>query len=177
MKNNNIINNKYIKCPECNENIRMRIKDYKIELYDCKNKHKIDNILLEEFENTQKMDISKIKCNICNTNNKSNTANNDFYICYSCKINICPLCKLKHDKNHNIINYEQKEYICEIHNENYIKYCDTCKKNICKLCFNQHNKHNIILYDNIIPDIDEITNSLFKLKNTIDIFKSYNNDK
>ena len=108
----------------------MKIKDYKIELYDCKNNHKIDNILLEEYENTQKIDISKIKCNICK-DNKSESYNNIFYICNSCKINICPLCKSKHDKNHNIINYDQKEYICEIHNENYVKYCDTCKNNIC----------------------------------------------
>jgi hypothetical protein len=150
----------------------MKINNYKIELYDCKNNHYIDNILLEEYENTQKLDISKIICNICNKNNKSDTYNNGFYICNTCKINICPLCKIKHDKNHNIINYEQKEYICEIHNENYIKYCHTCKKNICMLCFNQHDGHKIILYDNIIPDIDKITNSLIKLKNAIDIFKS-----
>ena len=82
------------------------------------------------------------------------------------------MCKSKHDKNHKVINYEQKEYICEIHNKNYIKYCDTCKINICMLCFNQHNMHNIIDYDNIIPDIDNIENSLIKLKDSIDIFKS-----
>ena len=171
-KNITLVNNKYIKCPECKEDIRMKIKDYKIELYDCKNKHNINNILLEEYENTQKLDISKIICNICNNNNKSNTYNNDFYICNTCKINICPFCKSKHDKNHNIINYEQKEYICKIHNEIYVKYCDTCKNNICMLCFNQHNKHDIIQYETIIPDIDKIESSLNELKKSLDIFKT-----
>ena len=172
IKKNNIINSKYIKCPECNENIRIKINDYKISLYDCKNNHNIDNLLLEEYENTQKIDISKIICNICKINNKSNTYNNDFYICNKCKINICPLCKSIHDKNHSIINYEQKEYICEKHNENYIKYCKTCKLNMCMLCFKQHNKHEIILFDNIIPDIDKIQKEIIKLKNSIDIFRS-----
>ena len=113
IKNNNL-KSKYIKCPECKEDIRMKIKDYKIKLYECKNKHNIDNILLEEYENIEKIDISKIICNICNKNNKSNAYNNEFYICNTCKINICPLCKSIHDKNHNIINYEDKGYICEI---------------------------------------------------------------
>ena len=35
-------------CPECNENIILEIKDYKINLYDCKNKHNINNILINE---------------------------------------------------------------------------------------------------------------------------------
>ena len=153
ISNNNIIKSKYIICPECKENIRIKINDYKIKLYDCKNGHNIDNILLEEYENTQKIDISKIICNICNKNNKSNTYNNEFYICNECKKNICPLCKSKHDKNHDIIKYEKKEYICEKHNEIYIKYCNKCKINICLSCYDEHNKHEIISYENINPNI------------------------
>jgi len=126
---NNIVKSKLIKCPECKENIRIKFDDYKIKLYDCKNGHNIENILLEEYENTQKIDISEIICNICNINNKSNTYKNEFYICNTCKKDICPLCKSTHEKKHNIINYEEKEYICGIHNEIYIKYCNTCKIN------------------------------------------------
>jgi len=76
---------------------RIKIVYYNIKLYFHKNKHNFDKI----FENTQKIDISKIICNIYNKNNKSKTYNNKFYMCNICKINICPLCKLKHDKNHN----------------------------------------------------------------------------
>ena len=40
-------------------------------MYECKNGHKMENILLNEFEETQNIDRTNIKCNICNKNNKS----------------------------------------------------------------------------------------------------------
>ena len=82
-------------CPECKENILINIKSYKINLYECKNGHKKENILLNEFENIQKIDISKIVCNKCYKNN--NNINEELYICKECNINLCPLCKYKHD--------------------------------------------------------------------------------
>ena len=97
-----IISNDII-CPECGENILMEIKDFKINLYRCKNNHKLNNLLINKYENSQKIDLSKIKCEQCNENNKSNTHNNEFYICNKCNKNICPLCKSKHDNNHIII--------------------------------------------------------------------------
>jgi len=172
MSNNNLIKSKYIICPKCKEKARIKINDYKIKLYDCKNGHNIDNILLEEYENTQKIDISKIICNICNINNKSKAYNNEFYICNECKKNICPSCKSRHDKNHDIIKYEQKEYLCENHNEIYIKYCNKCKINICLSCYDEHNNHEIISYEKFNPNIDKIKSDIIKLKDTIDIFKS-----
>ena len=33
---------------------------------------------------------------------------NKLYICLTCKIHLCPLCKNMHDKSHFIIDYEQK---------------------------------------------------------------------
>ena len=114
-----IIKSKNIICPECKENIRMNINEYKIDLYGCKNGHNIKNILLNEFEETQNM--TDIICNICKNNNKSISYNNIFYKCLTCNNNICPLCKCNHDKNHIIINYDEKYYICNEHNEKYIK--------------------------------------------------------
>jgi hypothetical protein len=66
---------KNIICPECKENIRMDIIDYKIKLHDCINNHSIDNILLNEFDELQKIDKTKIinnddKYYICNKHNK-----------------------------------------------------------------------------------------------------------
>jgi hypothetical protein len=123
-KNNiSIKKSKDIICPICNENIKLYIEDYNIFLYECKNKHEIDNILINEFEETQKIDISKIKCEECKEKNKNETYNNQFYRCNICKINICPICKLKHNKEHNIIDYDNKNYICEKHNEIYNLYC------------------------------------------------------
>ena len=68
-----IIKSKYIICPQCEENIKYKINDYKIYLYECKNGHRMNNILLNEFEKTQIIDISKIKCKECKENNKSIT--------------------------------------------------------------------------------------------------------
>jgi len=168
--NKSIIKSEYIICPKCKENIKFKLKDYKIYLYECKNGHKIGNILLDEFEKSQYIDISKIKCEKCREKNKSNTFKNEFYKCFTCGINICPLCKSSHDKLHNIINFEQKNYICEKHNENYIKYCDECKINLCIMCGKEHKNHNSILYEDIIPNNDKIKEYIKDLRQSIDIF-------
>ncbi len=52
------------------------IIDYKINIYECKNKHKIENILLNEFEETQNIDRTNIICDRCKNNNKSISVNN-----------------------------------------------------------------------------------------------------
>ena len=52
-------------CPKCNENILIKLNEYKINLFNCKNNHNIDNILLNEFENIENIDISKIICGKC----------------------------------------------------------------------------------------------------------------
>ena len=69
-ENKSIIKSKNIICPKCGENIKMKIKDYKISLFECKNGHKIDNLSFDEFEKTQNIDLSKIICNICKKNPK-----------------------------------------------------------------------------------------------------------
>ena len=166
------IKSKDIICPECGENIFINIKDFKIKLYGCKNEHKINNILINKYENIQKIDLSKIKCNKCNVNNKSNTHNNHFYICNTCNINLCPLCKSKHDENHIIINYDDKNYICNKHNESYNKYCKKCNENICIICENEHNNHEIIDFVKILLNKNELIKGMEELKLIIDELKS-----
>ena len=173
-QNNNIIKSKDIICPKCKEKIMIKINDYIVELYDCKNGHNIKNILLNEYEKTQELNLSKIICNKCEEKNKSNTYNNEMYRCINFKMNLCPLCRSQHDNTHKIINYDLKDYICEIHKESFIKYCIECKKNICLSCYNKHKTHNnIINYDDILPDIDIIKENEIKLRNLID---NLNND-
>ena len=147
-----IIKSKNIICPECKEDIKFSIDDYVINLFECKNKHDIDHIFLDEFESTQNINISEIICQICGNYNKGNVHNNIFYRCNNCKNNLCPICYSNHDKNHNIINYDDKNYICEEHNKIYIAYCNDCKQNICMYCEQNHNKHNIINYGKLIPN-------------------------
>ena len=50
---------KDIICPECGEIIFINIKDFKINLYGCKNNHKMNNILINKYENNQKINLSK----------------------------------------------------------------------------------------------------------------------
>ena len=48
-----IIKSNKIICPECQEDIKFSIEDYKISLFECKNKHEINNIFLDELDSTQ----------------------------------------------------------------------------------------------------------------------------
>ena len=113
-------------CPTCKENCLLEIKDYQIILYGCKNDHK-NNIFIKDFNESQKVNISDIICNICKQRNKGNTNNNEFYKCLNCKLNLCPLCRLYHNINHNIINYDIINYICSEHSEPFTSYCSKCK--------------------------------------------------
>ena len=167
-----IIKSKNIICPECNEDIKIKIEDYVINLYECKNKHDIIDILLNEFDSTQNLDISKIICQNCGKYNKLNVHNNIFYKYNSCKKDLCPICYSNHDKNHNIINYDDKNYICEQHNKLYIAYCDNCKQNICLYCEQDHKEHNIINYGKIFPNENEINNKLKELEEAKDKFQN-----
>ena len=171
--NEGIIKSKLIICPKCNEICLIKIKDYKIFLYGCKNKHQNDIILLNEFENTQKIDEAKIICYNCD-NNKYDSYNKEFFKCFSCGQNLCPLCKINHNNTHKIINYDEINHKCNIHNDLFISYCDICKINLCMLCQKMHNnEHKNINFIDIIENENTIKEELNAFKTKIDIF---NND-
>ena len=89
-------------------------------------------------------------------------------------MNLCIKCKNKHqneNQEHNFIDYDDKNFICEIHNEKYSSYCNSCKNNICLFCKRQHKEHNLINFENILPDINEEKSNLDKLRNNINEFK------
>ena len=132
---------KDIICPECGEICLIDIKDYKIILSKCKNKHKRENILFDEYNNLQKINELNIICDICRTN-RNEIYNNQLYKCCKCKIIICPLCKTKHNNEHKLIDYELRNYLCNIHGERYISFCKDCNINLCDLCEIEHNKNN-----------------------------------
>ena len=175
-ENGKIIKANYPICQICKENTRIQIKDYKINIFGCKNNHTINSINLDEYENSQKIDLSKINCDVCKLNNKSKTFNNQLYICISCSKNLCPLCKDNHDKNHNIINYELKDFTCKVHNELYYSYCVKCNENLCILCEKNHNNHSIVPYGKIIPNEKELKNKLDNAKETINLFSKNINE-
>ena len=172
--NTNIIKSKDIICPICQENCLLDIsnfRNFRINLYGCKNGHKTENIKIKDFNKTQVIDISKIKCDKCKSKNKSETFNNEFYVCYECKMNLCPLCKSVHDKTHSIINYDNKNYVCNKHNETLFKYCEDCKIDMCLSCVDEHKGHNIKSYEDKLVNLKHSKFFLNYLDNSINKFK------
>lgn len=167
-----IVESKEIICPKCYEQCRIKIDDYIINLYNCKNNHSTV-IKLDNFKEFQEIDLSKIKCDDCKIKNRGNTYNNDFYTCLNCQNNLCVLCKARHNKNHIIINYDQKNFICPKHYNSFFKYCHNCNINICLICNKEHLNHNLQSFENIISSPDSKRAELDKLKNEINIFNNH----
>ena len=169
--NSSIEQSKAVLCPLCFEPCRLELKNYKIKMYDCINKHVTENMKLVNYKNTQMIDTKKIICNNCNKVNLFEAYNHQFFKCLSCNKSLCPICRSMHDKSHIIVNYEQRNYICKIHNEYYIKFCKDCKMNLCFLCENDHKSHEGIFYHNILPNYNEIKEMNNTLKNSINTFR------
>ena len=176
---NNIINNKNtnikkaneIICPQCKEVCKFEIKDYHIKLYDCKNRHIIENIKLNEFMNTQNIDLSYIKCDNCLNQTKANILNNEFFTCLECDMNLCPFCKSTHDKTHSIINYDDKNYLCHEHGEKLISYCKDCNMDICFSCCEGHKYHKGETIENYLINIPNLRKKMNTLENAVKKFK------
>ena len=160
-------------CPECKDNCLINFNDYKIKLFECKNGHETNDILLNEYKNTQNINESNIICNNCNNISKNKSYNNQFYKCLTCKQNLCPLCKINHNNIHKIIDYDNIKYICENHSDFYISYCNDCKTNLCMSCELKHSSdHNIIYYKNIFPNEEKIKEEMNKFRTKIDILNN-----
>jgi surface protein len=168
---------KKIICPICKENCRMCIINYKIILFECKNGHKTNNILLKEFDNKQQINEYLITCDVCDYENKGSSHENKFYQCLTCKKKLGVLCKEKHKKEeHNIIEYDKKDYYCEIHNDYFYSYCQECRLDICMNCFSDHKDHNIIEYQKIIPKKEKVNEELVELRKKIDQINQFMNE-
>ena len=167
-----IVGSKDIICPKCGEICLINFKDYNIILNNCKNKHE-SLIMLNEYDNTQNINENKIICDICKNSSKSKSYNNKFYLCGTCNKKLCLLCKENHNKEHVIMDYDNKNYLCHRHNEPFSSYCKICRENLCVPCQIEHNNnHEIILYAEIAPNINNIKNTLKELKYIIDRFSN-----
>ena len=178
-------NPKEVICPKCGENALINIDNYKISISCLKNKHKLENISLEDFYTCQKKGFSNIFCHKCYSKNRNNTYNNEFFICNDCNKNLCYECKLLHDKNHNIIKYIEKYNYCGIHyKKKYKSYCERCKTNLCIDCERAHKyNHNIIQFKQLLKnedylkyEFDDIKNKKNQLINKIEKLKTILND-
>ena len=177
-KINNIIQSNEVICPKCKCKAFLTIKDYKFNLNCSKNDHILNNILIKDFLKTQEIDNGKIICFNCKNKSRRNIYNfNFFYRCYTCGEDICHNCKFQHNNAHIIIKYDERNYICNIHNEIYSSYCKTCKANICLKCGNAHIKHEMINYGDILIKVNELQNDMKDIRKQIDIFKEKTNEK
>ena len=168
-----IIKSKEIICPQCKESASISMQDFHIIISNCINGHKTEYIKLKDFEETQKIDISKILCEKCSNKNMGNVSGNIFFRCIDCKMNLCPLCKSRHNQNHMVLNYENKIFICEEHGEAFISYCFSCKKNLCFQCGDKHINHDIKYFNQMVKENnkEKIKENLDKFRNDIDKLK------
>ena len=162
-------------CPECYENVIINIENYNIK-YRCKNNH-IKFIQIKDYECIQKINLKKIICGDCKEKNKYSTFKNEFYFCFNCNMNLCPLCMKKHNENnikHLIVNYDNKNYKCKIHNEQFIEYCKQCKENVCFLCQLTHKDHkNIVNLQNIMIEKEQLIKEFKDSEKLIENIKQF----
>ena len=171
--NNSVkVQSKEIICPKCFEPCRIKTENFKLTLYGCVNNHITEDIKIKDFVETQKINISNIICDKCKNKNKGDSYNYEFFICLICKKNLCLLCRPQHETNHTVINYDKKNYLCQTHNQNLIKYCTDCKKNICHLCNLEHSGHRIISFEDLKLNVEEANKQLKEIKKEIDIFNN-----
>ena len=134
----------------------------------------IIKLLLDEKSYFEKINEIKIKCGEDNCKNELKNYNESFYRCLNCPKNLCKLCNEKHQKSHNVIKYDLKDYIC---NENilpfpFVSYCKTCKKDLCEQCKFEHNKlHQFIDLTQILKNKDNRQKNFNKLNEKIMNFK------
>ena len=165
-----IIRSKDIICPKYKEPCRFTIDYYKIKLFDCAYNHITNNIKFDEFYKTQEREMTDIVCESCKNANKENSNDNEFFECLACKEYLCFHCKQNHYLNHNIIKYNQKNYICSKHNNIFIKFCEEYHLNICTLCENDHVCHKTISFCNLKDDIEKSKKKLSEFRIVIDAF-------
>ena len=169
-KKDSLVISKYIICPLCKQSSIIKMDDFKINLSDCKEGHKVDKITLDKFEEGQKIDYEKIECHHCKKK-RSETSKNNFFSCLSCRQDICPLCKPKHHAQHNVIEYDKKVYYCMKHGENFTKYCHSCNINICIQCESEHTTHNPESFGEMIPQMDKVKAKMDSLQQAIIAYK------
>ena len=151
-------------------------KDYKIIISDI-NGYLNGNIIFDEFEDSEKENISKISCDFCDKK-KSETFQNKFFFCINCHKNICPVCKYSHDKSHIVINYEKKYYYCNKHSMPFNNYCKNCNHNICVECQKEHQNHELINLGNILIEKENMLKEINEFQNKLnEIIKKLNDTK
>ena len=86
--------------------------------------------------------------------------------------NLCILCKVTHQSDHNVMRDDLINNFCPEHKEQLIKFCVDCNLNTCFSCDEKHREHKTINLVDLKPNMDEIKFKLLQLKKEIETFKS-----
>ena len=175
-------------CPKCYCEATLRIKDYKCFLI-CTVGHVFNGLSAQEFKETQKIELSKIVCDICLKKNYTQCKKGAFLRCDKCGIKICcEDCKENHIENLNKNKKKRRKHsnlikefrignnVCLEHKKSFNSYCQICEKDLCSKCIPNHKCGKIIKYSEILPDIDESENKRKELKNAQNIFGEQKNE-
>ena len=133
------LNDEYIICPKCMNEYSIKNRclinfdDYKITFSECNKGHIINDILLDEFDHTQrnnnenntpKGDTLSETCNNNIDGNKCNLHKNEIFCsyCTKCKKNLCFICENNHEHKESILLYNNilnnsEEYINNLNKE------------------------------------------------------------
>ena len=171
-KINNIKQSNEVIYQKSKYNTFFKINDNKMNLHFNKNGLAFNNILFKNFKKAKEKDSNKIKCLHCKNKNRNNSYNNNKIFRY----HNCEGCKIEHDKTH-IINYNEGNNRCNIHNEIYAYYCKTCKVNICLNCKKAHNEHELIKYENKLTKENATQNYINNFRKRIAQSKDKINEK
>ena len=179
MNQNTFAKSKSVICPQCKKESKIEKKSNNI-IIKCENGHETGPFKsFEHFQESQKIDLSQIKCGCNNCNNNRSICKN-FFKCNICKINLCESCKIKHANvfiNHYIINYDDINYICccdkEGHrDEKFISYCNRCHANLCWVCEGEHEIHGYTELRSLLPKKDDYINNMKKVNDLLIIFRN-----
>ena len=128
-----------IKCPtcKCNDCI-INLDNYLANFYGYKNGHTHTSVY-DEYINNQKIDSSELRCNESNCQNNQQNYIKGFYKCLKCSVLSKRSIYIFKDHNENHaedqvrVKYHKKNYYCEKHYKNYIKYYFTHKQDVVKI--------------------------------------------
>ena len=178
---NKLVKSKYIICPKCYENAYLLIDNFKITIAGCKSGHRIENLQISEFEETQFIEQSKIisisqfDCKIHN--------NTYIYYCSDCKLDLCASCKKEH-LSHNLLTYSDRmPDINILKNEDLTEtgkmisqLKDVIKRMIDQLNnLNQNLNKYFDIYSNLITNFDSKKTNNYQIQ-SINNMKKFNDN-
>ena len=161
---------KIIFCPECWDipELFLDEKANKLTSICSTNHHHNENTLSDFIKKCTEHSLSNVICKICrcssilSTNIQESSKKNflnQFYYCEKCNEFYCTKCERIHNKlkrSHLVKTLTLLSIICSYHNYSYSGFCKTCNQNICNKCIVLHNNHEIIRFNEIKQEPQEI---------------------